>query len=153
VGRASIFHSRSSWFHLFMWHTDVQVTFTSYNVHKTLRDSLIINFLLFSVVSFLISSVIGALMTVALTGIAAVDLGSIYKCPKEDYRSALYFPAYCSKENWYYVIYASNWFKYFFSRPICCSKNCPSSLGYYHSINYTASCFCLFHIYLHENNI
>ena len=51
----------------------------------------------FSVVSFLVSSVIGALLTVALAAIAAVDLGSIYKCPKEDYRTSPYYPAYCSK--------------------------------------------------------
>lgn len=50
-----------------------------------------------SVVSFLVSSIIGALLTVALTAIAAVDLGSIYKCPKEDYRSSPFYPAYCSK--------------------------------------------------------
>ena len=52
-------------------------------------------------------------MTVALTGIAAVDLGSIYKCPKEDYRSALYFPAYCSKGNFYNVIISSHYLFYF----------------------------------------
>lgn len=50
----------------------------------------------FSVVSFLVASLIAALMTIALTAIAAVDLGSILKCPKDDYRSSLYFPAYCS---------------------------------------------------------
>lgn len=48
-------------------------------------------------VSFLVSSIIGALLTVALTAIAAVDLGSIYKCPKEDYRSSPFYPAYCSE--------------------------------------------------------
>lgn len=47
-----------------------------------------------SVVSFLISSVISALLTVALTAVAAVDLGSMYKCPKDDYRLA-YSPKYC----------------------------------------------------------
>lgn len=50
-----------------------------------------------SVISFLVSSVIGALLTVALAAIAAVDLGSIYKCPKEDYRTSPFYPAYCSK--------------------------------------------------------
>ena len=50
----------------------------------------------FSVVSFLISSVISALLTVALTAVAAVDLGSMYKCPKNDYRLS-YSPKYCGK--------------------------------------------------------
>lgn len=46
-------------------------------------------------VSFLVSSVIGALLTVALAAVAAVDLGSISKCPKEDYRSSPFYPGYC----------------------------------------------------------
>lgn len=51
--------------------------------------------LMCSVVSFLVSSVIGALLTVALAAVAAVDLGSISKCPKEDYRSSPFYPGYC----------------------------------------------------------
>lgn len=58
-------------------------------------NEILIHVSAFSVISFLVSSIVGALMTVALTAIAAVDLGSILKCPKEDYRSSLYFPAYC----------------------------------------------------------
>lgn len=52
--------------------------------------------LMCSVISFLVSSILGALLTVALTAIAGSDLGFIYRCPNDDYRSSLYFPPYCN---------------------------------------------------------